>query len=204
MVALTVGGIALGAIYSVGAASTAHFREQQRVANTQTSLRMAMAQLKKDFQRAGFLASASAGQPGEVCAAPPNALHNPGVSNTGGIAAISWFNSPVGAPSNLNPAGAQNPDVVVSEVVLMGNYSTSGEYGGLQVVNNTSVSISRTGTASSATSPTGTAPTATSTTTRSSKTYSPSDAWFVSTPWASDIGSRRSLASPRRRQRARL
>src|SRR5690348_14032512 len=67
MVALAVGGIALGSLYAVGSASQRHFRQQQRISATQTSLRAAMDELKHDFQRAGYLGTPNSQMAGEIC-----------------------------------------------------------------------------------------------------------------------------------------
>jgi len=67
MVALAIGAIAITSVYAVGAASTQQFREQQRVSSLQTSLRMAMNQLKRDIGRIGYYATPNANLPGETC-----------------------------------------------------------------------------------------------------------------------------------------
>ncbi|MCA9616172.1 MAG: prepilin-type N-terminal cleavage/methylation domain-containing protein, partial [Myxococcales bacterium] len=51
MVALVAGLVAILAVYYVSSASARHFHEQQRVAQTQTSIRMAMQQLRRDIGR---------------------------------------------------------------------------------------------------------------------------------------------------------
>jgi prepilin-type N-terminal cleavage/methylation domain-containing protein len=55
MVSLAVGGVAIGAIYAIGSASTRQFQAEHYIANTQSSLRIAMSQVKRDIARAGFL-----------------------------------------------------------------------------------------------------------------------------------------------------
>ncbi|MBC7172556.1 MAG: prepilin-type N-terminal cleavage/methylation domain-containing protein, partial [Polyangiaceae bacterium] len=54
MAALVAGLVAITAIYAVGSSSARHFQEQQRIAQTQMALRMAMSQLRVDIQRAGL------------------------------------------------------------------------------------------------------------------------------------------------------
>jgi len=54
LVALTAGAAVISSVYFVSASSSRHFHEQQRIAQTQMSLRTAMAQLRRDLQRAGF------------------------------------------------------------------------------------------------------------------------------------------------------
>ena len=63
MVALTVGGIAISSIYAIGAASTNVFRVQNEVSNAQSTLRMAMEQVKRDLVRAGYMATPRADSP---------------------------------------------------------------------------------------------------------------------------------------------
>jgi prepilin-type N-terminal cleavage/methylation domain-containing protein len=134
MVALAVGGVALSSIYAVGAASTRHFREQQRISATQTSLRTAMDQLKRDFQRAGFLATPNVRVPGESCGVLPGSPidDSSGSPGTGRLAAISTFQASVKPPDTLDP-DELNKWATVDQVILMGNYSTSGEYSGIQI-----------------------------------------------------------------------
>ena len=54
MAALVAGLIAIGSIYTLSSASSKHFHEQQRISQTQMSLRMAMSRLTSDIARAGF------------------------------------------------------------------------------------------------------------------------------------------------------
>ena len=133
MIALTVGGIALSSIYAVGSASTRHFRQQQRISATQTSLRVAMDQLKRDFQRAGFLATPNVQSGAEACGLPGLPIDDAsGSVNTGRLAAISAFTKNVTRPGALDPANL-NSWATVDTVTLMGNYATSGEYSGISL-----------------------------------------------------------------------
>jgi type II secretory pathway pseudopilin PulG len=135
MVSLCVGGIAISSLYAVGAASTRHFREQQRISTTQGSLRAAMNQLKRDFARAGFLATPNASLNGEFCGARLGAPLNSS-SNTPGdgrLAGISAFHKKVAKPTELDPDNLNEKLAVVDDVILMGNYATSGEYMGIQM-----------------------------------------------------------------------
>lgn len=122
MVALTIGGVALTAIYAVGSASSRHFREQQRVSSAQTALRMAVEQLKRDFARAGYLGSPNAALPAEVCSPPAgNAV----------AAFVDYVDNDPAPPQISLAAATENDDsgeVTFDRIVLMGNYSTSGEY----------------------------------------------------------------------------
>src|SRR5689334_20515173 len=88
MVALTLGGIAISSIYAVGAASTRTFHQQHSVASTQSSLRIAMGQIKRDFGRAGFMATPS-GSRGPRCQDPAAPLDAPAPTGNGALAGIS-------------------------------------------------------------------------------------------------------------------
>ncbi|MET0386432.1 MAG: prepilin-type N-terminal cleavage/methylation domain-containing protein [Polyangiales bacterium] len=133
MVALAVGGIAITSLYAVGAASTQHFREQQRISAAQTSLRAAMDQLKHDFQRAGFLSTRNANLAGETCARPT--FFDP----AGQLAGVAGYVQRATAPTKLDPAGLNVGDTnavpfyAVDQVWLTGNYATSGEYPGISL-----------------------------------------------------------------------
>jgi len=134
MVALTVGGIAISSIYAIGAASTQNFRQQQRVSATQSSLRAAMNQIKRDFARAGYLGTPRVEQIGERCGvtgpigAPLDDASR--AAETGRLAAISAYTEIAEKPDALDPDDL-NPWATVSDVTLMGNFATSGEYGGI-------------------------------------------------------------------------
>lgn len=128
MVALTVGGIAIGSLYAVGSASTRHFRDQQRISAAQTSLRSAMDELKHDFQRAGYMSTPNSQVAGEACNTPANI---DGPNNR--LAAVFWYAKNVAAPGKLDPKGMNvKPDgttpFTVDDVILTGNFATSGEY----------------------------------------------------------------------------
>jgi Tfp pilus assembly protein PilW len=138
MVSLCVGGIAISSLYAVGAASTRHFREQQRISTTQSSLRSAMSQLKRDFSRAGYLATPNASVNGEFCGprvgSPLNSSSS--VAGEGRIAGVSAFHKNVAKPTELDPDNLNEKLAVVDDVILMGNYATSGEYMKITMGNN--------------------------------------------------------------------
>ena len=136
MVALTVGGIAIGSLYAVGSASTRQFRDQQRVSAAQTSLRSAMDQLKHDFQRAGFMSTPNSLLAGETCA-PPQSIN--GQNNR--LSAVFAYAKAVTAPSKLDPGGLNTPAssstsvpfFTLDDVTLSGNFATSGEYPNISI-----------------------------------------------------------------------
>ncbi|HEX7477763.1 MAG TPA: prepilin-type N-terminal cleavage/methylation domain-containing protein [Polyangiales bacterium] len=132
MVALTIGGVALTSIYAVGAASTRHFREQARISTTQTSVRMAMETIKKDFQRAGYFGTPNAEVQPERCGGglPPTSL-TPGAYK---LAAVTDFFDRVAGvdtpPAYVDSTTSQvnKPYIALDSVALVGNYTTTGEY----------------------------------------------------------------------------
>ena len=126
MVALAIGGIALGSLYAVGSASQRHFRQQQRISATQTSLRAAMDQLKHDFQRAGFMSSPNSQMAGEICSDAG------GVDANNKLAAVAGFIKRAARPDSLDPAPLNDTTYYTTDQVwLSGNYATSGEYPGI-------------------------------------------------------------------------
>jgi prepilin-type N-terminal cleavage/methylation domain-containing protein len=115
MVALVAGVIAITTIYFVGAASSRHFHEQQRISQTQMSLRMAMEQIRRDVQRAGFLGVPNS-HTAQTCFTSADADL--------AVQAVSFQPNP--DPGVLPNAGENN--VVADRLVLTGNYATSDAY----------------------------------------------------------------------------
>jgi type II secretory pathway component PulJ len=115
MVALTVGALAVTAVYTLGAASSKQFGEQRRISNVQTSLRMVMNQLKRDIARAGYLGSPNAASPGERCM----------VTNT--PVAISFQDNPP-ADFQLVDPNNQHGGLQADRLLLIGDYVTRGDY----------------------------------------------------------------------------
>lgn len=152
MVALTVGGIAITSIYAVGASSTRVFHQQQQIATLQTSLRIALGQVKRDIGRAGYLGTAFVSA-GKACSDPGGLLNAPG--GNGALAAISRFDEDIcgnGANGCQNLAGSvggtadsQTNNIASGftgdSVVLMGNYETASEYAGATLVNPNTIAL---------------------------------------------------------------
>ena len=112
MVAMTAGLVAIMSIYTVASASSRHFHEQQRVAQTQSAVRLAMEQLRRDLQRAGFLGTPNSRR--EVrCATPPLE-----------IAAVEYL---AGADTAVLPEAATN-GAKADRIRLVGNYATGDSY----------------------------------------------------------------------------
>lgn len=123
MVALVAGLIAISSIYYISAASSKHFHEQQRVAQTQMAVRMAMERIRRDVARAGFLGTPNSQK--EVSC-------RPFASRIRGVEYL--FNADT---ANL-PNAALNM-VRADGIRLVGNYVTSDAYlaQGLGVAGNT-------------------------------------------------------------------
>lgn len=73
MVALTAGLLLISSVYYVGAGSSRHFQEQQRITQTQMSVRMALNQLRRDIENAGLLGTPNS-ESEQRCMAPAREL----------------------------------------------------------------------------------------------------------------------------------
>lgn len=142
MIALVLGGIAIGAMYQIGSVTTRQFQQQHQVGTTQGALRFAMNQVKRDIARAGYQATPMASLPGQAACGPLNAaMHSSAVAGgEGWIAGISAFRNNVVDGGGFNPAvDPQGLNTVngftADELVLLGNYETANEYPGVEVVN---------------------------------------------------------------------
>jgi hypothetical protein len=117
MVSLVAGLIAIVWIYALGASSSRFFQEQQRIAQTQTSLRSGMEQLRADVARAGVFGTPnSALEQNQACTPNKTAMAR--------LAAIEFID---------NAGLDQIPEAVAngarSDVIrLIGNYATQAGY----------------------------------------------------------------------------
>ena len=119
MAALVAGLIAIGSIYTLSSASSKHFHEQQRISQTQMSLRMAMARLTADIARAGFGGTPnSQAELNHGMLACNQAPVNP-------LAAVGFTNHLDGGAAVPNAA---TNGVQTDRLDLMGNYATSDVY----------------------------------------------------------------------------
>jgi prepilin-type N-terminal cleavage/methylation domain-containing protein len=112
MVALTAGAIAITSIYFVSSASSSHFQEQQRVAQSQMSLRMAMEQIRSDVARAAYLGAPSS-DAAVTC-----------ITGNQSVRGIELIHND--ATALLTEASANG--VEADTLRLTGNYVTSEEY----------------------------------------------------------------------------
>ncbi len=115
LVALAAGLLVITSVYFLSAASSRHFHEQQRIAQTQMSLRMAMAQVRTDVERAGFLGT-------------PNSDYDQGCRKPiPPIRAIDTYVNNDATATGWLPNHAQN-GVSADTLVLTGNYVTNDTY----------------------------------------------------------------------------
>ena len=159
MVALTLGGIAITSIYAVGAASTRTFHQQHQVASTQSSLRIAMGQLKRDFGRVGYLGTPNVIGPAS-CSDPGPPVNAPAPTGNGALAGIARYDADfcsnttngcenisrvTGTSTGISLTANSDNGFTGDAVVMMGNYETAAEYAGVRLLpGNASVAIGAT------------------------------------------------------------
>lgn len=127
MIALVAGAFAVSAVYYLNGVSSRAFSEQMRVSETQMSLRSAMEQLRRDFSRAGYLAT-------------PDSNQSPGCDGTLGAAGvadrrvravqIAYDGSNVSTNSDVvSLLGAPATNSTRADTVdLWGNFATADAY----------------------------------------------------------------------------
>jgi prepilin-type N-terminal cleavage/methylation domain-containing protein len=125
MIALVAGAFAVSAVYYLNGVSSRAFSEQMRVSETQMSLRSAMEQLRRDFTRAGYLAT-------------PDSNLSPNCDGTlGGVAdrrvravQIAYDGSNVSTNSDVQALlGAPTTNSTRADLVdLWGNFATADAY----------------------------------------------------------------------------
>lgn len=112
MFSLVAGLIAISVVYSLNNGTTRVLTEQNRVATTQTALRLAMEQIRADIERAGFLAS------------PNSAVETTCGTAPFTVQAVRFTDDEFTA----NVPNAASHSVQADGLQLMGNYVTSGSY----------------------------------------------------------------------------
>lgn len=128
MVALTIGAMAVTSIYVVGRGNTHFFHQQYRASNTMTRLRIAMAQIKRDLQRAGYLATPNALSPTEAtCGTPVDPLIQASHNLSGIMAHTSGFDA-----GPMDPGGRYANTLPSDTIVLLGNYLGAAQYPGVR------------------------------------------------------------------------
>ncbi len=117
MAALVAGLVAISAIYAVSSGSARHFHEQQRIAQTQMSLRMATTQLRADIARAGLF-----GTPNADASTTSNTAGCPSPADK--VVSIEHLDD---QDSAAFPEYADN-GIQFDRIRLVGNYATTGAY----------------------------------------------------------------------------
>jgi prepilin-type N-terminal cleavage/methylation domain-containing protein len=139
MVALGVGAIAITSIYAVGASTTRQFQRQEQLAGTQTSMRFAMNQLKRDIARAGYLSTPNVAVT-PMCGATPSSLNTANVR----LAAFSQFVNNETDPATAVEPNAENDNLTeftADRISLIGNYETTAEYAGIELVDPKTIAV---------------------------------------------------------------
>lgn len=112
MIALTAGALVISSTYFIGAASSRHFQEQQRIGQTQMGVRLAMDQLQRDIARAGYLGTGSSLRD-QRCRAPAFELQ-----------AVEFANN---VDNAMIPNAALN-GVSADRLTLVGSYASNDSY----------------------------------------------------------------------------
>ena len=112
MIALTAGALVISSTYFIGAASSRHFQEQQRIGQTQTAVRLAMDMVQRDLARAGYLGTANSATD-RRCVAPAFELQ-----------AVEFQND---VDSGMIPSAGTN-GVSADRLTLVGSYATNDAY----------------------------------------------------------------------------
>lgn len=112
MIALTAGALVISSTYFIGAASSRHFQEQQRIGQTQTAVRLAMDMVQRDLARAGYLGTANSATD-QRCRAPVFELQ-----------AVQFQND---VDSAMIPNAGLN-GVSADRLTLVGSYASNDAY----------------------------------------------------------------------------
>ena len=112
MIALTAGALVISSTYFIGAASSRHFQEQQRIGQTQTGVRLAMDMVQRDIARAGFLGTGNSARD-QRCLAPAFELQ-----------AVEFQND---VDNAMIPNAALN-GVSADRLTLVGSYASNDAY----------------------------------------------------------------------------
>jgi prepilin-type N-terminal cleavage/methylation domain-containing protein len=142
MIALVISGIVIGSMYTVGAASSRHFQVQHQVATMQSALRFAMAQVKRDIMRAGFMSTPLNELLINECQRFPNSA-SALFGGSGWLAGVSSFQNDIGTA--VDPTGNNAINGFTSDqITLIGNYATSNDYpiATINSPNNNTITIS--------------------------------------------------------------
>ncbi len=89
MVALTIGGVVIATVYTLGASASRHFHEQQRVAQVQLAVRIALDRIRRDVARAGFHATMNSAIDQHCGPAPATQIRGLRVTNASPISSAA-------------------------------------------------------------------------------------------------------------------
>jgi prepilin-type N-terminal cleavage/methylation domain-containing protein len=134
MVAMVISLLAVSSIYSLGAAMSKQFYEEQRVATSQGTSRVAIMELRRDISRAGLFGSPNGTLEPTCDAAPPSLPRLTG--GTGPLGAFQYYPD-YDLTTTLDPQG-QNPGVsadrlrvltslYLTDQLLLDSASTTGD-----------------------------------------------------------------------------
>ncbi|GAB4204176.1 MAG: hypothetical protein OHK0013_18910 [Sandaracinaceae bacterium] len=116
MVALTIGALVIGTVYTIGSSAARHFHEQQRISQLQLSVRLALDRIRRDVARAGFLGTMDS-RTDRTCGPPLGTIiHAIDIVDAQGTAAF------VGQPGFV--PGVSQADAVT----ITGNFRTGDAY----------------------------------------------------------------------------
>ncbi|MFT3924969.1 MAG: prepilin-type N-terminal cleavage/methylation domain-containing protein [Myxococcales bacterium] len=127
MIAVLAGGITVTAAYYLGSASSKSFNNQMRTTATQSSLRSAMDQLRRDVTRAGFLSTPEASLE-QNCLGEPTALANGTLLPVLRGASVAYNESHTLSPASATPLRTLLPDTRVDGLRMFGNYDDGDVY----------------------------------------------------------------------------
>jgi prepilin-type N-terminal cleavage/methylation domain-containing protein len=115
MVSITITSVVVAALYSVSRSTTETFNQQQRAAEMQLRLRLAMERLRADVARAGYMATPNSDADPRVCPKPTPLL-----------GAISL--TPTLPAATPIPNASDNLFLRPMTMRLVGNFTTADEY----------------------------------------------------------------------------
>ncbi len=134
MVAMVISLIAVSSIYSLGAAMSKQFYEEQRVATSQGTSRIAILELRRDISRAGLFGSPNGTNEPTCDATPPNLPQL--IGGTGDLGAFQYYPD-YDLATTLDPGGTNAgvhadrlrvlTSLYLTDQLLLNSASTTGD-----------------------------------------------------------------------------
>ena len=116
MVAMVIGLTAITSVYALGSAMSKQFYEEQRLATSQGTARVAIMELRRDISRAGLFGSPNVSLESTCDASPPRLdLLSGGTADMGAFQHYADYDK-----SKLDPAG-KNPEVTADRLRILGS-----------------------------------------------------------------------------------